>query len=159
MPNDDFISPNSKMKSPAHVQMSFMKSKNDPAVPGKYAWVLEAIEQLTVCKYQGRPHWGKNTERTYLHPKCGIKAKYPLLPKLQSIQDKYDPLKVYEPRLFSQLVAGEAYSLQPQCVLSGACFCQKDEHCAPDFRCVPSNAFPEYLVCKYKLDVQSDDDR
>ena len=50
MPNDDFISPNSKMKSPAHVQMSFMKSKNDPAVPGKYAWVLEAIEQLTVCK-------------------------------------------------------------------------------------------------------------
>ena len=110
-------------------------------------------------RYQGRPHWGKNTERTYLHPKCGIKAKYPLLPKLQSIQDKYDPLKVYEPRLFSQLVAGEAYSLQPQCVLSGACFCQKDEHCAPDFRCVASNAFPEYLVCKYKLDLQRDDDR
>lgn len=48
--NNDLISPNSGLKAPAHVQMSFMKSNSQPGSPGKYAWILETIEQLTICK-------------------------------------------------------------------------------------------------------------
>lgn len=46
----DFISHTSNMSEPVHVQMSFMKSINDPQVPGKFGWVLEVLEQLTLCK-------------------------------------------------------------------------------------------------------------
>ncbi len=33
------------------LQASFMKSMHNPLQPGKFAWVLEVLEQLTLCKY------------------------------------------------------------------------------------------------------------
>jgi len=48
--SQDLISHTSGMKAPVHVQMSFMKSIGDPNVPGKFGWILEALEQITLCK-------------------------------------------------------------------------------------------------------------
>lgn len=48
--SDDFISHTSGMKAPVHVQMSFMKAMHDPLVPNKWPWILQTIEQLTLCK-------------------------------------------------------------------------------------------------------------
>lgn len=48
--SEDFLSHTSGMKEPVHVQMSFMKAMHDPLVPNKWPWILEVIEQLTLCK-------------------------------------------------------------------------------------------------------------
>jgi hypothetical protein len=32
------------------------------------------------------------------------------------------------------------------------CYCEKDEHCSPEFKCVPSYAMPEFKVCKPPAD-------
>lgn len=32
------------------------------------------------------------------------------------------------------------------------CFCETDEHCSPEFKCVPSYALPEFKVCKPPAD-------
>lgn len=46
----DYLSHTAGLKAPVHVQMSFMKSIADPGAPSKYPWVLDTLEQLTICK-------------------------------------------------------------------------------------------------------------
>jgi hypothetical protein len=48
--SDDYITQTAGLTAPVHLQMSFMKSLANPGLPGKYAWVLDTMEQLTVCK-------------------------------------------------------------------------------------------------------------
>lgn len=38
------------MRVPVHVQMSFMKSLAKGVGTSKYGWVLDVLEQLTICK-------------------------------------------------------------------------------------------------------------
>lgn len=71
------------------------------------------------------------------------------------MQARYDPLKMYEPALFSKLASNKdmkqdntEYVLTDGCVMDRTCYCVIDEHCAKGFKCVGSNAFPEYKVCK-----------
>lgn len=48
--SDDFLGHTSGMKAPVHVQMSFMKSIAKGPATSKYGWVLDVLEQLTICK-------------------------------------------------------------------------------------------------------------
>jgi hypothetical protein len=48
--SSDYISPLSGMQAPVHVQMSFMKSLAKGVRTSKYGWVLDVLEQLTICK-------------------------------------------------------------------------------------------------------------
>jgi hypothetical protein len=52
-----------------------LASKATPGFPSRYEWVQEAYEQLTLCKYNGRPHTGKNWDRTFTNPRCPVVAK------------------------------------------------------------------------------------
>jgi hypothetical protein len=45
------------MKNPVYVELTFAKSRKLPGVPAKYQFIQDAMEQLTLCKYKGRPHW------------------------------------------------------------------------------------------------------
>lgn len=51
-----------------------MASKATPGIPSRYEWVQETYEQLTLCKYDGRPHTGKNWDRTFTNPRCASKC-------------------------------------------------------------------------------------
>lgn len=56
--NDDFLSPDAGLHAngSVHLQMSFMTSKaTAPRWGIKHGHVLEAVDQLTLCKYKGRP--------------------------------------------------------------------------------------------------------
>jgi hypothetical protein len=129
-----------------------LASKATPGVPSRYEWVQETYEQLTLCKYDGRPHTGKNWDRTFTNPRCPLAAKYgDNLKAMTKMQDKYDPERVFEPQLWARVVAGDGYQLKPKCQLDRSCYCEKDEHCADGFVCVPSVAFPEYNSCRPKV--------
>lgn len=48
--SNDYINHIGSMKAPVHVQMSFMKSLAKGVGTSKYGWVLDVLEQLTICK-------------------------------------------------------------------------------------------------------------
>lgn len=58
---------------------------------------------------------GKNFERTFTHPKCGVRGLYPKFDKLLALQAKHDPAKLMEPKLFSKVANKQTYSLTPGC--------------------------------------------
>ncbi|KAI8472152.1 MAG: hypothetical protein J3K34DRAFT_415296 [Monoraphidium minutum] len=137
------------LDEPVYVQQQMLASKNTPGVPSKYEWVQDTYEQIMLCKHDGRPHPGKNWDRTFTNPRCPVVPKYgPGLARMTAMQDKYDPQRVFEPELFTRAIAGEKYALKPKCQLDRTCYCEADENCADGFKCVPSIAFPEYKACR-----------
>ncbi len=99
-------------------------------------------------RYKGRPHWGKNHERTYTHPACSVPDLFPKFNELLALQARLDPKRVFEPPLFAKMRARAPPRYGPRCALSGECFCQEDAHCGPGRACVASAAFPEYKGCR-----------
>ena len=100
----------------------------------------------------GRPHTGKNWDRTFTNPKCPITPKLGAgLKKMQAQQDKYDPKRVFEPELWTRSIKGEKFWSSPKCTLGRTCYCEQTSDCADGFECIPSNAFPEYMTCRPKV--------
>lgn len=50
-------------------QQQMLASRATPGVPSRYEWVFETYEQLMLCKYNAKPHTGKNWDRTFTHPR------------------------------------------------------------------------------------------
>lgn len=125
-----------------------LRSKSAAGTPAKYEWVQEAMEQLTLCKYKARPHWGKNFDRTFTHPSCRLSQRYTALPRMLTLQKQYDPLRMFEPELMTRVIKGTSSPASPECVMRRTCYCSSDAHCPRGHRCVASKAFPEYMVCK-----------
>eukprot|EP00775_Hariotina_reticulata_P007191 gene7191-7405_t len=145
---DGYTATNAGMKRPVFLQSTWLRSRATPDMPIKYQFIIDVLEQLTLCKYNARPHWGKNHERTFLHPTCKVKAKYPKFDELVKLQTQHDPARLFEPRLFSRVAAGDTYKLSPGCSLWQRCYCEQDIHCSRGHKCVKSKTFPEYKVCK-----------
>lgn len=142
----------SGMKEPVYVQQQMLSSRNTPGLPSRYEWIQETYEQLLSCKYNARPHWGKNWDRTFTNPKCPVAPKYGKgIAALSKLQDKYDPSRVYEPELWRRMVKDEKYWLKPKCQVERSCYCEEDIHCADGFKCAPSIAFPEFKACRPKI--------
>lgn len=57
------------LKSPVYVQQQMLAARGTPGVPTRYEWVQETYEQLMLCKHEGRPHTGKNWDRTFTNPR------------------------------------------------------------------------------------------
>ena len=120
-----------------------------PSLPPQYSWIQDYVEQLTLCKYRGRPHWGKNFGRTFTSTACPVRNLYgPGFDALLAAQATYDPGKVYEPPLFAAVVArgGPLYD-GPGCATQKLCYCVNDGQCAAGWACRPSRAFGEYRAC------------
>jgi hypothetical protein len=103
-------------------------------------------------RYNARLHFGKNWDRTFTHPKCPVRARYPQFDDLLALQARVDPQKVFEPPLFTKIVSGAGPNYYPSCATDYECFCEEDVHCAPEFKCVPSFALPQFKVCKPPAD-------
>eukprot|EP00878_Enallax_costatus_P001016 GHUV01001150.1.p1 GENE.GHUV01001150.1~~GHUV01001150.1.p1 ORF type:complete len:631 (+),score=62.78 GHUV01001150.1:321-2213(+) len=146
---DGFTATNSGLKRPVYLQSTWIRSRAVPNYPIRYQFVPDLIEQLTLCKYNARPHWGKNFDRTFTFPKCGIRAKYPKFDGLLKLQKAHDPEKMFEPELFNKVVKNEKFALTPHCTLWQQCYCEQDIHCPQGWKCVSATSFPEYKVCKY----------
>jgi L-gulonolactone oxidase len=133
-----------------YVQPGFTHSALVPNKLAKVSAIMETIEQLTLCKYEGRPHWGKNHERTVRHPKCAVLDNYPAenIAELLEMQQQHDPRKVFEPELFSKLLEKSGPEYSPLCTPHYWCYCAADWHCPAGFECRASTSFSEYKICK-----------
>lgn len=74
-----------------------------------------ALLDLTPCRFKGRPHWGKNYDRTFLHPRCPIVPLYPKFGTLLDLANQYDPAGMFKTQLFDRMVAQDSIKPFPQC--------------------------------------------
>jgi hypothetical protein len=151
--DQDLLSTSHGLKRPVYLQSTWLRSRGAPGYPNRRGYVMDVIEQMTLCKYDGRPHWGKNFWRTYTHPTCTIRDKYPKFEDAMTAAKKYDPSGIFESALMREVRDRGRAQYFPGCDPVKKCYCQQDEHCTPGFACVPSEAFPEYKVCKNKKDL------
>ncbi|KAF8056455.1 aminopeptidase M1-D [Scenedesmus sp. PABB004] len=118
--------------------------------PARNYHLSDIMEHLLVCKYKGRLHWGKNTDRAFLNPDPACRYAETLadeLRELSALQDAYDPNRVFEPPLIAKIKAGAVPPYFPGCEVTRSCYCAADEHCAPGWACRASLAFPAFKVC------------
>lgn len=135
------------------VSSSILVNIHSALIPDKLSKlspIVETIEQLTLCKYRGRPHWGKNYERVVRHPKCKVREHYPAanIAELLEMQQQHDPRKVFEPELFKQVLQKRGPKYSRLCTPHYWCYCAADQHCPPGFQCRGSASFPEYKICR-----------
>ncbi|KAI8475771.1 MAG: hypothetical protein J3K34DRAFT_517181 [Monoraphidium minutum] len=159
---DDLLATQHGLARPVFVQSTWLRSREIFQHPMRYGYVQDLIELLGLAKYNmsARPHWGKNTDRTFTHPSFPIRPRYPSFDALLSLQAAHDPGRVFEPPLFTKVKERRPYAPYPGCALDFQCFCTEDAHCnaagdarfGSHFRCVPSAAFPEFRVCKGPAD-------
>ncbi|XP_073391725.1 L-gulonolactone oxidase 2 [Physcomitrium patens] len=133
-----------------YVQWTFLHSALIPNKLAKQSTIAETLEQLTLCKYQGRPHWGKNHERVFRHPDCKVVDNFPAanIAQLLEMQRQHDPEKIFEPELFNDLLQRTGPEYSPLCTAHFWCYCRDDSHCPHGHKCRPSPLFLEYKICK-----------
>lgn len=119
--------------------------------------IMQTFEQLMLCKYKARPHWGKNHERVFRHPKCHVRDNYPdgSFVEMLKMQKEHDPKKMFEPQLFKHVLERNGPQYYERCNSASWCYCEANEHCPEGNVCRPSPVFPEYKICR--LDTSSID--
>lgn len=152
--SDDYAAMWGGLKEPVVVELSLLRDRGQPNVPAKYSWVQEIVEQLTLCKYKARSHFGKNFDRTYGHPDCPITANLHDWAGLWALARKYDPEGAFTPPLAERVQARTTAPRYPGCALSKECYCVEDSDCGREdpsaWACVKSAAFPQFRACKPK---------
>lgn len=66
-------------------------------------------------RFKGRPHWGKNFDRTFLHPRCPITPLYPKFETLLNLAKQHDPASMFKTHLFEHMVKRDSFDVSPQC--------------------------------------------
>jgi L-gulonolactone oxidase len=133
-----------------YVQWTHLHSAKLPNKLAKQSTIAETLEQMTLCKYRGRPHWGKNHERVFRHPECKVRDNFPAtnIATLLAMQQVHDPKKVFEPELFRHLLEKTGPEYSELCTAHFWCYCDLDSHCPRGHACGPSATFPLYKICQ-----------
>ncbi|KAG0623938.1 hypothetical protein M758_3G212900 [Ceratodon purpureus] len=156
--NSNLLSTSTGSENVVYVQWTHLHSAMVPNKLSKQSSIAETLEQLTLCKYKGRPHWGKNHERVFRHPNCKVMENFPTtnVVDLLELQLHHDPDKVFEPELFGHLVQKTGPGYSDLCTGHFWCYCEGDSHCPGGYACGDSPSFPEYKICKVIETYQQD---
>ncbi|KAF5842983.1 hypothetical protein DUNSADRAFT_3576 [Dunaliella salina] len=140
----------------AFIEMCSVQGKGLEHLPMKHQAFYEEVEQLLLCKYQGRPHYGKSTNRMLTSP-CPLHWRF-TLPQFDNFlheRERADPHGLFKPPIFKHIeqAVEPQSSFYPGCALRGDCYCKEDIHChaweggVNLMRCVKGSVFPEARVC------------
>ncbi|HYX34708.1 MAG TPA: D-arabinono-1,4-lactone oxidase [Oligoflexus sp.] len=105
--------------------------------------VYDEILQLSLHKYQGRPHWGKNSRPVF----TGVGERYPDWHNFLKVQKNLDPQGLFENDFFRSLKGKDVSLRYPACARSHDCFCEADSDCGTGYVCRPGLEFSEARVC------------
>ena len=109
--------------------------------------VYDEIMQMTLYKYNGRPHWGKNRAPAFAH--LGP-SEYPRWNDFIQLKNGLDPTGLFENRMWRQMTGNEALKDYPGCVLGRDCICLEDVHCGEGYSCQMGDVYPQARVCRRK---------
>lgn len=118
---------------------------SDETYPEKSANVYDEILQLTLRKYNGRPHWGKNEAPAFV----GVSGQqYDRWSDFVALKRRLDPRGLFENRIWRTMIQEEEIKNFPACSLSRDCECRQDSDCGSSWTCNPGAFFQDARVCQ-----------
>ncbi len=107
--------------------------------------VYDEIQQMTVAKYNGRPHWGKNDMA--LFSGVGPRA-YPRWSEFAALRKKLDPTGLFVNDFWHSAAEGAQATHTPLCAIDRTCICEADSDCGDGLACVAGSFFESARVCR-----------
>lgn len=108
--------------------------------------VYDEIVRVTLDRYAGRPHWGKNSLPAFLD--LGSE-QYPRWNDFLALKDQLDPNRRFENPFFRQVLQGGADAgPYAGCGLERSCWCETDLDCGTGYRCEAGGFDPDVRVCR-----------
>jgi len=107
--------------------------------------VYDEIVQMTLSKFDGRPHWAKNSQPYFAD--LGSK-QYPEWETFAKLRQDLDPGGLFKSPFWRQIESKEKPANVPNCGVTRQCICANDLDCGPFGRCEPGVYFKKARVCK-----------
>ena len=109
--------------------------------------VYQELVQMSLRKFNARPHWGKNTETAFLN--IG-KDQFNKWDKFLASKSKFDPDNIFTNDFWKRVegTSKDKEILTDECGIKGTCFCENDSHCKNGLKCQDGLGFPEIKVCR-----------
>lgn len=127
---------------------------DSPAIE-QWSEVYDEIVQMTLAKYNGRPHWAKNST-PYFH---GLGEKqFPRFNEFEALRNRMDPNGIFVSSLWKSIADSKMATFKatesrpPNCGVTRQCICSLDSttDCGPNGRCEQGGSFLEARVCRKK---------
>ncbi|KAG0594424.1 hypothetical protein M758_UG075900 [Ceratodon purpureus] len=147
-PNQNLLATGTGSEDVVFVQWTHLTSALIPNMLAKHSSVAETLEQLMLCKYKGRPHWGKNLERIFRHPDYKVRVNFST-ENIDQVLAMHEPAKIFQPDLFEHLLERSGPEYNELCTPHFWCYCGDDSDCPAGHACQSSTTFPEYKVCRF----------
>ena len=112
--------------------------------------VFQEIEQLLLKKYNGRPHFGKNSIPVFLD----VKEKFPRFNEFVAFKERLDPDNVFSNQFWERIVNDQLDEetqdaiFSDRCVDKDTCYCSEDRHCPSKKKCMPGRFFEDASICR-----------
>jgi FAD/FMN-containing dehydrogenase len=129
----------------AFVGIEYTLRQEGKKEPKNYFVNLE-IEQMSLRKYDARPHWGKNSVAIFED----MPSRFPMWQEFLQAKAELDPYNVFT-NPFWERVSGDIPMddyLTPGCNVRGECYCQTDEHCQSGTQCQAGLHFTDARICR-----------
>jgi L-gulonolactone oxidase len=110
--------------------------------------VYDEILQLTLGKYRGRPHWGKNSQPYFQ----GLgKEQFAKWEDFEEVRQSLDPKGVFLNPFWKAVTSELDYnSGTEQCGVTRECLCRQDSDCGKNASCESGVLFTEARICVKK---------
>ena len=107
--------------------------------------VYDEIVQMTLSKYDGRPHWGKNSLPYFLN--LGAQ-QYPQWEAFETLRASLDPDGIFTSPFWSKIRNRERIPSTPDCAVKKECICRENTDCGEKGRCDKGAVFSSARVCR-----------
>jgi L-gulonolactone oxidase len=106
--------------------------------------VYDEILQMTIKKYAGRPHWGKNS-LPYFQGLGSV--NYPKWENFKSLRRELDPKGLFVNPFWKSIESQLESTPQENCGVTRQCLCQSNDDCGKNARCEAGIVFSEARIC------------
>ncbi|MCG7496557.1 FAD-binding protein [Vibrio sp. Of7-15] len=129
----------------AFVGIEYTLRQEGKKEPKNYYVNLE-IEQMSLRKYEARPHWGKNSVAIFED----MPSRFPMWPEFLQAKAELDPYNVFTNPFWDRVSGNVSLDdyLTPECNVRGECYCQIDDHCQAGTSCQSGLHFTDAKICR-----------